>query len=78
MDTNYLVASVFAYLHLIFWVILVNVIPWPRAPGPAARVWLSRSGAWLAVGLIVLVFYVGVLGPGIGSFEGDSRLISRG
>jgi hypothetical protein len=65
---------VFAYLHFDLWVILVNFIPWPRSSEPAESVRLIRSGAWLAIGLIVLVFYVGILGPGIGSFEGDTRL----
>ena len=74
-DTNHLVASVFAYLHLVLWVVMVNVIPWPRSSGPAERIRLSRSGTWLAAGLIILVFYVAVLGPGIGSFEGDARLM---
>jgi hypothetical protein len=74
-ELNHLLASVFAYLHFVLWVILVNVIPWPRSSEPAESVRLMRSGAWLVVGLIVLVFCVAMLGPGIGSFEGDTRLL---
>jgi hypothetical protein len=74
-DTNHLLASVFMYLHLILWIILVNVLPWPRSSDPADRIRLRRSYVWIVVGFLVLLVYVVILGPGIGSFEGDHRLI---
>jgi hypothetical protein len=73
-ESNHLVASIFAYFHFVLWVVLANLIPGPRSSEPVERVHLPRSNAWLALGLVVLVFYVAVLGPGIGSFEGDPRL----
>jgi hypothetical protein len=73
-ESNHLVASVFAYFHFVLWVVLVNLIPGPRSSEPVQCIHLPRSSAWLVLGLFVLVFYVAVLGPGIGSFEGDPRL----
>lgn len=73
-EQNHLLASVFAYIHFLLWALVVNLIPIPRSSDTADTVQLSRSNAWLALGLAVFVFYVFVLGPGIGSFIGDPRL----
>jgi hypothetical protein len=74
-ERNHMLVSVFAYIHFVLWLALVNLIPGPRASDAPVSMRLLRSNAWLAVGLIVLVFYVVVLGPGIGSFAGDPRLL---
>ncbi len=73
-ERNHLVASVFAYFHFILWVIFINTFSRPRSPEPAERIRLPRSNSWLVAGLVVFLFYVAILGPGIGSFEGDRRL----
>lgn len=72
--SNHLLASVFAYIHFVLWAILVNVIPVPRSSEPVESIRLRRSNVWLAVGLVVFLFFVGVLGPGLGPLEDDPRL----
>lgn len=72
--SNHLIASVFAYLHFILWAILVNVLPVPRSTEPVESIRLRRSIVWLAVGLVVFLFFVFVLGPGLGPLESDPRL----
>ena len=73
-QTNHLLASVFAYIHFALWAMVVNLIPGPRSSDTVEAIWLPRSNAWLALGLVVFVFFVLVLGPGIGSFAEDPRL----
>ena len=73
-EQNHLLASVFAYIHFVLWAVAVNLIPYPRSKNTIEAVQLSRSNTWLALGLVVFVFFVFVLGPGIGSFTGDPRL----
>jgi hypothetical protein len=74
-ERNHMLVSIFAYVHFVLWLALVNLIPRPRASDTPASMQLARSNASLAVGLIVLAFYIVVLGPGIGSFAGDPRLL---
>lgn len=64
---NHLLACVFAYLHFILWAILVNALPMPRSLNPAESIRLARSFGWLAFGLVFALFYLVVLGTGIGS-----------
>jgi hypothetical protein len=52
----------------------VNLIPVPRSTAPVDSIALPRSKAWLAIGLVVAVFFIGVLGPGLGPLEADPRL----
>jgi hypothetical protein len=73
-ERNHLLASVFAYVHFVLWAILVNACSVPRAPASVATITLQRSRLWLVLGLIALVAFVLVLGPGLGSFAGDPRL----
>jgi hypothetical protein len=63
----HLLASLFAYLHFVLWAILVNAIPAPRSKNPPQSIRLPRSNAWLASGLLLALFYIVVLGSGIGS-----------
>jgi len=73
-ERNHLLASVFAYIHLVLWAVVVNLVPEPRSSDSVDAIRLPGSNTWLALGLVVLVLYVIVLGPGIGSFAGDPRL----
>lgn len=67
-------ASALAYIHFILWVVVVNLIPLPRSNDSMDSIQLPRSNVWLILGFIVLILFVLVLGPGIGSFVGDPRL----
>ncbi|MQY75211.1 MAG: hypothetical protein GH148_06760 [Clostridia bacterium] len=73
-ESNHILASVFAYIHFILWVIAVNLIPVPRSTDTLDTIRLPRSNLWLVLGFVILIFFVVVLGPGIGSFVGDPRL----
>ena len=74
-EANHLLASVFAYLHLLVWAILVDGGVGPRSNQPLADLTLTRSTRWLVVGLVVLVAFIAVLGPGFGPLEDDPRLL---
>ncbi len=71
---NHLLACLFAYLHFILWAILVNLLPSPRSKNPPESIRLQRSYGWLVLGLVVGLFYLVVLGPGLGPLEEDPRL----
>ena len=73
-DTNHLLASVFAYVHLVVWAVLVNRGVGPRSTRPAGALSLNRSTRWLATGLVIVVAFIAVLGPGLGPLEDDPRL----
>ena len=49
---------------------LVNLPWWPRAAEPSPPVPINRSLPWLVIGVVSSVLFVGVFGPGIGSFSG--------
>lgn len=72
--SNHLLSSSFAFIHFILWVIVVNLVPVPRSKENVDAITLPLSYFWLVLGFIVLIFFVLVLGPGIGSFVGDPRL----
>lgn len=73
-ENNHLLASVFAYLHFVLWVILVNILPVPRSTRRVGSISLPRSNIYLSIGLIVGVLFIGILGPGLGPLEQDPRL----
>jgi hypothetical protein len=73
-ESNHLLASTFVLAHLVLWAALVNALPVPRVGDFSAPALLPRSNTWLGVGLVVLVLFVAVLGPGIGSFSGHPAL----
>jgi hypothetical protein len=64
---SHMLACVFAYLHFVLGAILVNTLPAPRSKNPPQSIRLPRSVGWLACGLALALFYVVVLGSGIGS-----------
>lgn len=73
-ETNHLLASVFAYIHFIVWVVVVNLLPGQSTDPATEVIQIQRSNGWLVLGMAVFVFFVLVLGPGMGSFAGDPRL----
>jgi hypothetical protein len=75
-DANHLLASVFAYLHLVGWALLVNRGVGPRSTRPASELALNRSTRWMAAGLVIVVAFIAVLGPGLGPLDDDPRLHS--
>jgi hypothetical protein len=74
-DQNHLLASVFAFLHLILWVILVNILPVPRSRLTPKHLELPRSNVVIIMGLLMGLLFIGLLGPGLGPFEEDPRLV---
>jgi hypothetical protein len=71
---NHLLASVFAYFHFLLWAIVVNIFPSGGKTNPIENVLIGKSNYWITIGIIVVLFYIFILGPGIGSFEGHPGL----
>ncbi len=71
---NALMAVAALSLFCGLWLALVNLVQRPRSTAPAESIRLNRSKTWLAVGLIVLLTFVAVLGPGLGPLGDDPRL----
>ena len=71
---NHLLASVLAYFHFLLWALIVNIIPLSSKKNSIEKVVTEKSIIWIAISLIFIVFYIFILGPGIGSFEGHSNL----
>lgn len=76
MDTgaNALITSAALAVFFGLWLALVNRVPMPRSNAPVDSIALACSKAWLAVGLVAAVLFIGVLGPGPGPLEADPRL----
>ena len=62
-----LMTSFLAPLVLIW---LVNMPYWPKSDPPGLAVPLVKSIPWLVAGTVFCLFFMAVLGPGIGSFSG--------
>ncbi len=71
---NALMAVAALSLFCGLWLALVNLVQRPRSAAPAESIRLNRSKTWLAVGLIVFLIFVAVLGPGLGPLGDDPRL----
>lgn len=71
---NHLLASVFAYFHFLLWVLIVNIIPSSGKTNSIESVLPDISILWTTIGIITSIFYIFILGPGIGSFEGHPSL----
>ena len=67
---NPLLASIFVCIHLVFWAILVNLIPVPRSSKGIESISLGRSPYWLVAGIVFFLFFVLILGAGIGPLNG--------
>lgn len=73
-ESSHMGAMIFIYIHFVLWAILVNVIPMPRSSEAIESIELRRSTFWLVVGIAVFLFFVLVLGPGLGPLGEDPRL----
>ncbi len=62
------------FIPLFLWLVLVNVIPWPRSSAALETLRLRHSISWLVAGLVASFLLVAVVGPGLGSFEGYSSV----
>lgn len=71
---NALITVVALSLFFGVWLALVNLVQRPRSTAPVESIRMTRSTGWLAIGLIVLLIFVVVLGPGLGPLEDDPRL----
>jgi hypothetical protein len=69
-----LLDSASSFIPLFLWLILVNVLPWPRSSASLDTIRLWQSTGWLVAGLIASFVLIAVLGPGLGSFEGYSSM----
>lgn len=69
-----LVATGSSFIPLLLWLVLVNVIPWPRSSASLETLRLRQSIGWLVAGLIASFLLIAVIGPGVGSFEGYSYI----
>jgi hypothetical protein len=65
-----LLASLFVCIHLVLWAILVNLIPIPRSPKGIETISLRRSLFWIVAGIVFFLFFVFILGTGIGPVSG--------
>lgn len=74
-ESSHLGASIFIYIHFVLWAILVNLIPVPRSSEEVESIGLRRSSFWIVAGLIVFLFFVLILGPGLGPLGEDPRLM---
>jgi hypothetical protein len=64
------IVSLFSFIPLVLWLLLVNSIDKPGIQSDHDRFRLDRSNAWVAAGVAAFLLFVLVLGPGVGSFEG--------
>lgn len=64
-----LITSLIAPMVLIW---LVNMPSWPKSTEPVSAAPLPRSTSWLIAGAVFCIFFIGALGPGIGSFAGHA------
>ena len=71
---NHLLASVFAYFHFILWAIVVYIVPASNKKYSIEDLLPNKSVQWIVVGVVTSVFYIFILGSGIGSFDGHPSL----
>jgi hypothetical protein len=72
-----IIVSIFSFIPLIIWLILVNLIRWPHTPLSAGVFPLDRSNVWLIFGVVSFYLFVFVLGTGIGSFTGHPSYLNH-
>jgi len=71
---NHLLASVFLYFHFFLWVLIVNILPSSSRLNSIKNILPEYSKLWIIIALAVSFFYILILGPGIGSYEGHPGL----
>jgi hypothetical protein len=71
---NHLLASVFAYFHFILWAMIVYIVPASNKKYSIEDLIPNRSVLLIVIGVVATVFYIFILGSGIGSFDGHPSL----
>ena len=71
---NHLLVSTFAYFHILIWSLFVYFFPFPGKNNSIENSVPAKSLSWIIAGAIVTLFYLLILGPGIGSFDGHPML----
>ena len=71
---NHLLVSIFAYFHFLIWSLFVYFFPNPGKKNLIENSVPSKSLSWIIAGVIITLFYIFILGPGIGSFDGHPML----
>jgi len=71
---NHLLASVFAYFHFLVWALIVNIIPLSGKSDSIENLVPVISNSWIMISVVISIFYILILGSGIGSFEGHPGL----
>ena len=67
---NNFAISIFVCIHCVIWAILVNLIPVPRSSKGVESIDLGRSPFWLVAGIVFFLFFVLILGTGLGPLGG--------
>ena len=73
-NENHFLASLFAFFHFILWAAIVNIFPASGKKYGAESILPGKSAIWITFGVVAAIFYIFILGPGIGSFEGHPVL----
>lgn len=73
-NENHFLSSLFAFFHFILWAIIVNIIPLAGNKHDAETIIPGKSTLWIIIGFVGAIFYIFLLGPGLGSFEGHPGL----
>lgn len=64
------IVTIFSFIPFVLWLVIVNLIHWPRTSSTMEMIPLNRSNTWLMAGFIAFILFVVVLGTGVGSFTG--------
>ncbi len=73
-ESNHFLFSLFAYFHFLIWAIFVIFIPASNLNNKTEHIFPGKSITWMIIGIAMGLFYVLIIGPGIGSFEGHPIL----
>jgi hypothetical protein len=71
---NHFLASIFAYFHFILWAMVVYIVPASNKKYSIEDLLPNKSVLWIVVGVVASVFYIFILGQGLGSFDGHPSL----
>jgi len=67
--------SLFSFIPLMIWLVIFNTTKHFQDNSSSETIRIERSYGWMAAGIIVAIIFIGVLGPGIGSFEGHPNYL---
>jgi hypothetical protein len=71
---SHLFACLLVYIHFLLWALVVNIAPSSSKTNSIENVLIVKSFFWITIGIIAILFYILILGPGIGSFDGHPGL----